>query len=426
MATLDATGGPEKPAAPAAPAKDAPKLELTLAKDSVERDDKTSGLGRVFVAMDTNTLAADIANVVLDALRRAGVPDPWWIRVVDDAAVLRGADALALLTEQATALQNALEVAAPTPMPTPTDTFGTGSAPLATSSLAFGPFVAAGATLLQGVGALSALFAHDYRLSGREVPTNDLGFDLLVAQKLLGRHPGGLRIRVERLLPTDVTRSAIFTAITLLDADLRARLVPRVSEAAAAAAETKANATALATELAALGTQVLELVKKLGTAPDSVSQELIRTRKEISDRTGALAAAASADATAQAEYDALHGLATEIAGFLDAVTTPPPGGGRAPLIDAARAEARDDRELLLYVRPLAGGMDEIVDTRAVRSDTWTALAGATAEFGLVARDGTLIAGGTRSVLYATHVPLAHPDKSERFAIDHASVPDFRP
>lgn len=425
MATIDVTGGGAATTEP--PKKEAPaKLELDATKDTLARGDKTSGLGRVFVQMDSNALADDVADLVLHGLRRDGAPAPWRIRIVEDAAMLTGSDVLALLEHQAAALESAIEAAVPAKEQT--DTMTKGSAELATGSLRTivgGAAAPAAAIALQGLGILTKLLAHEYQLSGREIAVEGLGFDLLVAQKLTGKHPEGVRLAIERLSSTDVTESAIFKELAALDERLRTDLVPLVSAKAAAAGAAAATVVALTATRDALQAQCTELIKVIdkGTAADvlkGVRDDLVSVRAD-------LATTQETASETKAGYDALSALATEVTAFLTGAATPPASGGRAPLVEAARAEAfrADDAELVLYVRLLTGGMDEIVDLRIIKSDTWTGFAGAVAEFALL-KGSTVVTCGTRSALEATTVPLHDIDKTKRRRIQYADVPDFTP
>jgi hypothetical protein len=422
MAVIDvADGGKQDEKAADKPAN-ALTLKLDATKDTAERGDKTSGLGRILVQMDSNALADDVADLVLGALRDSGEPVRWPIRVVDDPALLRGADVRALLDEQIGGLHRALDSALP---PAPEldlpqmDAAGLAAAVAPPMLAAFTP-TAAAAALLQGAGILSTLLAHDYQLSGAEVEAGGLGFDLLVAQKLLFKHPAGVTVTVDRVLPTDVAKSAIFGRLATLDERARTELAPALVAAASKAARTKADAAALTSRYDALQAQIIELAKVVEKGADqfaAVRADQAALHDEIT-KTNAAAA------EAQSTYDALAALAKEITAFLTAVATPAAEGRRAPLVEATRAESSTDG-YLLYVRLLAAGLDEIVDIRVIRSDHWTGVSGATAEFALV-RGGTVVSAGVRSALQTTTIDLAHPDDAKQRRILYADVPGFVP
>jgi hypothetical protein len=421
MAVIDvADGGKQDDKAADKPAN-ALTLKLDATKDTAARGDKTSGLGRVLVQMDSNALADDVADLVLGAVRDSGEPVRWPIRVVDDPALLRGADVRALLDEQVGGLHLALDAALP---PAPEldlpqmDAVGLVAAAAAAPPTLFAPTAAA--ALLQGAGILSTLLAHDYQLSGAEVEAGGLGFDLLVAQKLLVKYPAGVTVTVDRVLPTDVAKSAIFGRLARLDKRARTELAPALVAAASKAARTKADAAALASRYDALQAQVIELAKVV----EKGVEQFAAVRADQAALHGEITKANATAAEAQSAYDALAALAKEINVFLTAAATPAAEGRRAPLVEAARAESSTDG-YLLYVRLLAAGLDEIVDTRVIRSDHWTGVSGATAEFALV-RGGTVVAAGVRSALQTTTIDLAHPDDAKQRRILYADVPGFVP
>ncbi|HWL37626.1 MAG TPA: hypothetical protein VNQ77_15680 [Frankiaceae bacterium] len=364
--------------------KDPPKLELDPAKDKVERGDKTSGLGRVMVHRTSATLASDVAAAV--KAKVAGRP----VRIVEDLGALRGADLLALLLHRLDGLETSLDAVVPerdeAPAPPPKK-----PAKKAPAKKSAGPrlatvapiSVAAGA--LQVAGIVSKLFAHDYQLSGREVPVDNLGFDLQVAHHLAAA--GVTNIRVDRLLPSTIAATDVVRRVAAIERRARTDLAKKIAEAAADEATAAAGATADANEHA----QVVELIKRLDSAAAAKELDKLRAeRKALRDRSD----------DEGPGHDALVALAEEIATFVNEVVTPPSGGGRAPLIEAARAEvlaARANPELLLYVRVTAGGMDEIVDSRPFLADSWTTVAGVAAEYAVVDAGNITVSGAVSTV-----------------------------
>lgn len=415
MAAIDVTGGPSTDQKPAAQSSDTPELDLEVTKDTVTRGDKTSGLGRVLVQVDSIALADDIAKIALDALKARQVAGTWRIRVVDDPAALRGADTLALLDHRAEALEDALDAAVPKPID---------AEALKRAMFAFAP-IAVADLVLQGAGILGKLLAHDYQLSGREIPTDGLGFDLLVAHWLQVKHPGGVALSVDRVQPSDIAKTAIFRRLAALDEAARLRLAPHVTAAATELGEAKAEVTALTAMRDALHAQLVELMKVIDDK-NAIVAEIARTRDEVKSVATSLASEATRAADAQAAYDTLTTLATEITTFLTEAAAPPADGSPPPIVSAARAEAMADGTYVLYVRLVASGMDEILDARVMRADTWTGLAGASAEFALL--DGAaVLATGVRSTLQSTSVDLGHADRDmKQTRLNYLPVPEFKP
>ncbi len=408
MATADAKGADSATkssgAAAAGAAGAAPKLELELTKDSVTRGDKTTGLGRVLVQTDSNALADDIADLVLGALRKKGEPTPWQIRVTDDPGVVRGAEVLRQLRKQARTLAAALDAV-------PEPTLRTKAALAAAAAIA--------STTLQAVGAVSKLFAHDYQISGREIPVDGLGFDLLVAGKLQFKYDG-VGVTVERILP--MPTSQIFNDVWALDRRRRIELAPKLAAAAAVLAESTAAVEDLDATRDALQALSLKVAEKLDT--EKVNDHFKTLRDEFKETTKELSEARGKLATAKADYDALGSLDKAIADFVEGATTQPADGSRPPVVTAARAEAYTNAgTFLLYVKLVAGGADEIVDVRALRADTWTTLAGATAEYALLDGDDMLLSG-TRSALQGTTVKLSDVESLKQHRVGYAGVPDF--
>jgi len=106
-------------------------------------------------------------------------------------------------------------------------------------------------------------------------------------------------------------------------------------------------------------------------------------------------------------------------------------GGRAPAIEAARIEplvkatrsgsqADTSTFFVLYGRIVASGLDETIATRVAKGEV-DVLAGATAEFALVAPGGKLIASGVRSVFQSSNMNLAKPESLEFHRVAYAGV-----
>lgn len=390
-----------------------PSTDVAIARDAVTATDKTTGLAHVLVEMCAAGHALDVALLALDAARDSTQPTEnqkrrYRIRVVDDPKVFRDVDVARILDVQLSDLSARIdEYAPPSPPPEPGEVRDAAVMALA------GPIIGLG---LQAVGLATKLFAHDYRTSGAEVPVKDLGFDLLLAQRLVEAREDDeeVVVEVDRILGTP--KAPIFANVSALALSGEQRLAPAVVAAAGEHEGAQAALDAVTAEIAAIDSQILEFIKGL---PDNATSEVakalaadieqLRTQRaklasDVPQRRAALAAAREQHASGTT-------LLEDLKKFLTLVLTPEVDGNRAPIIRAARVEGlvSPDRgggvTHFLYARLIAGGLDYTIDTKALGADRWLALAGTTVEFALVAAGGELCRSGVRSGFQSSMMKL---------------------
>jgi hypothetical protein len=393
----------------------APNLDVEIARDTVAQSEKTTGLARVLVQMDSPVLADDIAEVTLAAAREVGEPVNgryhYAVRIVDDPSVLGGLDVYRLLASRLDDLEDQID-----------EYTGQESAALAIPLFAIATAVSVG---LQAVGFATKLFARDYHVSGREVPVNDLGFDLVVAYNLLhgeaGKKPDeDISVEVDRLMPTP-RPSRLLDRIWKLAQARRQMLWPAIASAGGALAQARANVKSAEERLTSLNAEILELTKNLPVGQEdggtvvSERRELMDERREIS---GSLPELQARLADALAKYERGTALLTDLDEFITAAMIPAANGERPPALLAARveefADPQDDGRvrLLLYVRLIAGGVDQTIEAKA-GDDHFRTLAGVSAEYALLSSNGDLLAADVRSVLQSTRVNISEPTDFEQ-------------
>lgn len=400
-----------------------PDLDAELGKDTATVGDKSTGLARVLVQMDSMALADDLADLALDAARSSTDEvdgrRTYVLRVVNDREFLGDIDVHQLIEGRCDNLAARLVSLAP-------EEKGTAGGTKPRRFLA--PAVVLGVGL-KAVGLATKLLSHDYQLSGREVPTDDLGLDLQVAHWLTAkaRQDEVVEVQVERLLPT--RPSKIAAAVWKLAGDCSERLAPTVGLAAGELTEAAVLTAADEKAIAALDEEILELVKRVpeessARTPTNVASlldELTKRRQELSEGIGTREAKL---ASTRDLHDRGAELLHEIEDFVTAAVTASESGGRPPLVRASRAEAVASPEAaqrishIVYARLIAGGIDETVDTR-LGSDRWGAVAGVTAEFAVLTADGRLLESGVRSTLQASSMTLGKP---ESFSQDRLGYP----
>jgi hypothetical protein len=157
--------------------------------------------------------------------------------------------------------------------------------------------------------------------------------------------------------------------------------------------------------VAALDQQLLELTKKL--PDDELSgplDQLRETRRaagaDLAEERGVLGGLAATHEAAQSAIEAAADFVREALTFAD--------DGSCPVIEAARAaefaEAGLPSPYYVYLKPVGAGIDTLVDLKMGR-DHWSALAGISAEWALVRRDGTVLGSGVLSSLRQSRTTL---------------------
>jgi hypothetical protein len=424
-----------------------PNTDVDLTSDTVSVSDKTTGLAQVLVQQNSIALADDIADIALDAARAAvdssSKGRTYTFRVVNDVAALKSVDVYRVLEGQLKHLRSRIARLAP-PIMKKSDAKEAEKSELALVEIMnFLPPSGLGAVLgvgAQALGVATKLFARNYQFSGREVPTEGLGFDLDLAKNLSAKKQKdeSVFVEVDRVMPTTGSAKIIDDLWSLAD-DAEEVLAPAVAANARALADAKARAEVVTASITALSAEILELTKlvKDATQPDAKKanvkkpsaddgdvlkrlENLSKQRRDFEDKLPELKAEV---AEAQSSYDRSSDLLVDIEEFLTTAFSPPAGGGRPPALDAARAEPllksgrSRGNHLILYGRLVAGGLDQTIATK-VGSGTFQALTGASAEFALVRSDGRLLISGVRSVLQSSRMKLDSPDSFRQQRVNY--------
>jgi hypothetical protein len=400
-----------------------PSLDLKVTEGSVTQSDKTTGLARVLVQMDSELVADHIAIRALDgacgATSSQGTERKYAFRVISDLGVLASLDAATLMKRQAQDLRSRIDEYVPAPT-TPGQ-----QRPLvdpATLSAIVGLGV-------QAAGSVINLLATDHTLSGREVPVEDLGLDLSVARCLIEQKHAreSVEVAIDRTLPA-AKPDGIVADVLQVASDGEKKVNPKVADAGAKVAIKSAEIAGDDAEIAAIDAQILKLVEHLPATeaqtttkkqpatksqPSEVENELAGVRKRRAELTNALAKKRRDLSSAQIDYERGSTLLSDIETFTAAALTAP-DGSRPPLFKAARAEGllaalQGQEPFILYARLLAAGLDQDVEDRKVRSDHLIAVAGVSAEWALLDKEGRLIAGNALSILQSSKWELGEPE-----------------
>jgi hypothetical protein len=409
-----------------------PSLDFEVAKDTVAFSDKTTGLARAFVQMDTVALADDIADLALDAARghttEVAGRRRYHFRVTTDPAVFADVDVYRVIEGQLTHLENLLaahaaqcEGGGPEEGEAEADVQATTTArPDRGHTYLLAPNIVSSmvGTGLQALGAVSKLFVSDFQLSGAEAKTDDLGFDAELAHYLTSKRLDGEQVTVELERFTPSPPAAILARLWQVAESAEEELGPLILEQASVLAEATAGAETTKTAIAAIDAQILELTKNVPTTHRKIESEGQEELQPLHAQHDALAAEHALQerirARAQSKYDRLNALATAITEFVSHAFAPGADGQRPAALRAARAEAlvapEGDRDtLIMYARLIAAGIDQAVETRRLRGTRFRALAGASAEFALLTREGSVLASGARSAMQASAIKLNKPD-----------------
>jgi hypothetical protein len=397
--------------APAPP--EVPKLDLDLAEESMTVADKATSLGPVLVSQASQALGDDIAEYVLDGvakdLRSRGQGSDGLtatLLVCTSREPWRREETWIVLKQGLMALRSRLESLLPAPPQTVAEAevdlvFAGVVTALGGVATAI-PAVAAVAG--QAINAFSQLSAHHYTSASAEVDGDALGLDLLLAMYLKSKqYPNeSYDVHVDRFgTAKDAGLVADFAAL--------ATLMQHVADLDAATEREIARQTAVVDTaketVAALDQQLLELTKKL--PDDELSgplDQLRETRRaagaDLAEERGVLGGLAATHEAAQSAIEAAADFVREALTFAD--------DGSCPVIEAARAaefaEAGLPSPYYVYLKPVGAGIDTLVDLKMGR-DHWSALAGISAEWALVRRDGTVLGSGVLSSLRQSRTTL---------------------
>ena len=333
-----------------------PSLDVDVERDAVDISEKSSGLARVLVQTDTVALADDIADLALEAARAATKPQgnsySYVIRVVGDRAVFAGVDVYRLLEAQLSRLVSRIDEYAALAKKQSKAKEGTEAQARGLPSL-IGVAAAAGVAV-QTLGSASKSYAHDHRISGREVPVDDLGFDLEVAHHLTTkeRSDESLTVEVDSLAPT-LGSSKILDRIWGLASITEQRLLPALGSDASVLAGAEARANDIKGSIIALNAEILELTKHVTEATRRTPvflRQRTEQRKTLEDDLPEIGAAVT---QARNRYELGCQLLRDVEDFLTTALAPQPGGVPPPALEASRAEdlAAPDRPSYRAVRP---------------------------------------------------------------------------
>jgi hypothetical protein len=388
-----------------------PSAKVELARDTVTAGEKTTGLARVLVQMCSSVLADDVAELTLDAAREstdAQGERSYRIRIVDDPNAFRDVDVARILQGQLGNLTKRIDDYAPTKAKP-----AAAQEALTAALLAVGPIVGLG---IQLGGLASKLLAREYHVSGAEVAVDDLGFDLLLARRLMDKchEDETLVVEVDRILPTPEPQIVVDVWELALKAERR--VAPAVAAAAVARAEAQAELDADEAAITATDEEILELVKKLGGTgtgnAGNVASELGKLRDVRAGLANGLAARRKKLAETREQHDRGTALLKDIEDFLTQALTPAEGG-RPPIMQAARVASLSAPEPgeathFLFARLVAGGVDQTIETK-VGADRWFAICGSTVEFAVMSAGGELRTSGVRPVFQTSDMKLGDPD-----------------
>ena len=375
-------------------------------RDTLDGPDERIGLARVLVQMDTAALAEDIADLALETAREATSPQDgvysYVIRVVRDRSVLAAIDVHRLFEAQLSGLVSRIHAYPASPgephkMKVPPEAQKSGALPPLATIHTHGQ-----ATSFEGGS----------RIGAHEVSVDDLGFDLEVAHHLTTKTKSDetLVVEVDGLTPIRGS-SKILDRISRLTSLSEERLVPALAAEARGLAEAEARANLVKESIKTLDAEILELAKQVREPNRSA---LVRQRTEqrtnLEDTLPELEAAVSA---ARSRYELGRALREEIEECVATALAPQGPGAWPPALEAAGVEelagpgGRARATYVLYVRLIAGGIDEALESRS-GLDQFRALAGASAEFALLGSRGRLLTSGVRSVLQTSTMRLDNP------------------
>jgi ABC-type transporter Mla MlaB component len=251
-----------------------------------------------------------------------------------------------------------------------------------------------------------------------------LGMDLRVAGSIrakLGSSRAG-HVTVERFWQPP--SSTLIVGLTKLAHAHRA-LATKVAQAAALSASAKAVLEGAGTAKAAANAQLDELSKAapVDKAPDVHSPWWVAWDHASSRADADVAGLARVDGEAAAALAELQELQSDLETFITATLTAP-AVGSSTLARAMRAEwlAGDASRVLLYVAPLAAGLDQVMETK-LGADRRVVLAGASFEYAAVGSNSELKFAGVFDSLWGGTMKL---DKLSDFVserIDYVPVPN---
>ncbi len=440
-----------------------PKFDVALESDTVTSSDKTTALVSVLTQGPAGWLAHDIAGIALDAALReaeaiaaalqefeAEVESERSYRffVSTDPSIVGGRDSLHLLRKVLAGLTVRLDAyCGPQELPgeveddqrlgeavgeegaeydadsgTEEDAGGGQEATLPLSPAVAGVVITG---VLQAVGLVTRVLKRSYVFSGGAADLANLGFDLSLANALW------LRAHSDEVVVADVDRFTTAIGTEIADSVMRlaqradTQLVNALSAARVNVATATARSDAVAAEIEALNAQILKLIDEEQAAtltpppqpaegaPPTGLDQLETDRRRL---VGSLPELAKARAAAEARLNEGQLLRTDLMAFLGQCLTPA-ADGRPPLISAARAEAMTQvngsaHSFVLYARPLAGGLDQTVETK-LGADHWFKLAGLSVEFCCLTAEGRTIAADVRTALVATSAKLDDPSTFEQ-------------
>lgn len=351
-------------------------LGLEIEKDSVTSDEHTTGLGAVFAGRSLIAAADDVADLLVHATNGS----PLDVLVVTDGSMVADSELLSVLRLQIKALEQRLAAVGITPA------YDDQPPPRTAIAAATGLVTLLG-LLPSAVSAFSKITSRQYVTSGSVLADPGPGLDLRVAgavRRKLG-DSATATVSVDRFW--GVPDSKVLGEVSSLVRALPALAARR----AAATAEAAASATRLADATAGKAAAQVALQNLCDQPGDGEhwrhawDHMTVAAATDLQDLFGQ----SGRDAATAAELSSLH---DDLSGFVVSLLTAATGAPCA-LVRAMRAEwlAGDESRVLLHVRCVAGGVDQVVESK-LGPDHRVILAGTSVEYAALGSSGLLFSG----------------------------------
>lgn len=402
-------------------------LDVDVEKDTLTNLDQPPGLAAVYAGKASAAAADDISDKLIGATNGR----PFDVLIVTGGSILADTELATALRFEIASFQDRLssvqvdtESAAPDSHVARLETPRTGHRELIAPMVAV-PFIkAAFKALPGGVGLVSKLIAHQYTTSSATLDHVALGMDLRVAGSIrakLGNSQTG-HVTVERFWQPP--SSTLLDSLTKL-AHAHRVLAARVAQAVALSETAKEVLDDANKAKEAGNSQLVELSK------DAAVDKTPDVQSPWSTAWGHAKGLADTDVTGLArEYGVsaaalaqLQELQTDLETFVASALTAPSAGGSI-LARAMRAEwlASEASRVLLYVAPLAAGIDQVMETK-LGPDRRVVLAGSSVEYAAIGSDGVLMFAGVSDGLWGGTMKLDALSDFESENIDYIPVPN---
>lgn len=403
-------------------------LDVDIEKDSVAAADEPPGLAAVYAGKACAAAADDISDKLINATNGRAFE----VLIVSGGSILADSELGTSLRFEMAAFRDRLEAAE---VETRAVRVGPHVAGLQMAKVGHrdllapavvAPFVSAALKALPaGVGLLSKLIAHQYTTSSAIMDHPALGLDLRVAGSIRAKLgvSENAHVHVERFWQPP--NSDLIDVLTNL-AHAQRQLASKVAQTAALAHEKKSaldDATAAKTAGRA---QLLELSKTAAADKAPAEKNCWSTAWDYAKSLAEtdLTVIARTHGEAVANLGELQELHNDLEAFVASTVAAPSGGGASTLARAMRAEwlAADAARVVLYVGPLAAGLDQVLETK-LGPDRRVVLAGTSVEYAAVGADLKVMFAGVIDNLWGGTMNL---DKLADFSsklIDYVPVPN---